>query len=137
MSPNLRDGYGVSADPIRFKVSDATLDIDGDGQAQALTDGLLIIRRLFGFEGASLISGAVSSRATVTNAVDIAQRIDDFKTGLDVDANGRTEALTDGLLIIRRLFGFEGASLISGAVSSDAERNTAEDIAQYIDALTP
>ena len=41
---------------------------------------------------------------------------------LDVDANGKTEALTDGLLIIRRLFGFEGASLVSGAISPDGER---------------
>ena len=34
---------------------------------------------------------------------------DDFT--LDVDGNGKTEPLTDGLLIIRYLFGFTGEAL--------------------------
>ena len=87
-----------------------------------MTDGLLIIRRLFGFESTSLIAGAISGDATITSADAIAERVDGFKAALDVDANGKTEALTDGLLIIRRLFGFEGASLVSGAISPDGER---------------
>ena len=35
------------------------LDIDGDGESKPLTDGLLLIRYLFGFSGDSLISGAI------------------------------------------------------------------------------
>lgn len=136
-SLGLREGYGFSAKPITFKVSSATLDIDGDGNAEALTDGLLIIRRLFGFESTSLIAGAISGDATITSADAIAERVDGFKAALDVDANGKTEALTDGLLIIRRLFGFEGASLVSGAISPDGERQDAAEIAAYIDGLRP
>ena len=115
----------------------ATLDVDGDGQAKALTDGLLIIRRLFGFSGTSLTVGAVSSNATLTEPADIADRIDAFTAGFDVDASGDTKALTDGLLIIRRLFGFSGTSLTVGAVSSDAERQDPDEIAAYIDGLMP
>ena len=39
------------------------LDIDGDGEAKALTDGLLLIRQLFGFTGSALTSGAVGENA--------------------------------------------------------------------------
>jgi hypothetical protein len=36
-----------------------TLDVDGDGSAEPLTDGLLVLRYLFGFRGAVLVAGAV------------------------------------------------------------------------------
>ena len=39
---------------------------------------------------------------------------------LDVDDDGKTTALTDGLLIIRHLFGFSGDSLTAGPVSEEA-----------------
>ena len=42
---------------------DFTLDVDGNGKAEPLTDGLLIIRYLFGFTGEALTSGAISSNA--------------------------------------------------------------------------
>ena len=35
------------------------LDIDGNGAADPLTDGILIVRWLFGFKGATLTAGAV------------------------------------------------------------------------------
>ncbi len=127
------EGYNLSAESVYNPVILASLDIDGEGEANALTDGLLIIRRLFGFSGDSLISGAVSSSATYTDPTDIAERIDAFIEGLDVDGDGETNALTDGLLIIRRLFGFSGDSLISGAVSSTATRSDPDEIADYID----
>ena len=40
---------------------------------------------------------------------------DDFD--LDVDDDGKTTALTDGLLVIRYLFGFSGDSLTASAIS--------------------
>ncbi|MDP6317622.1 MAG: hypothetical protein QF840_15445, partial [Pseudomonadales bacterium] len=48
---------------------------------------------------------------------------------LDIDDDGETGALTDGLLVIRHLFGFSGDSLTSGAISGEAERTSADDIA--------
>ena len=53
---------------------------------------------------------------------------------LDVDDDGKTEALTDGLLVIRYLFGFSGESLVAGAVSNNASRSTAADIEAYLKA---
>ena len=40
--------------------------------------------------------------------------------------------LTDGLLVIRHLFGFSGESLTSGAVASRCKRDASEAIASYL-----
>ena len=53
-----------------------------------------------------------------------------------VDADGKTEPLTDGLLIIRRLFGFSGDALISEAVPEGATRTSADEIEEYIDGIS-
>ena len=50
----------------------------------------------------------------------------------DVDCDGEVRALTDGLIIIRYLFGFTGDSLTSGALGSGASRTTQE-IENYLD----
>ena len=67
----------------------------------------------------------------------VAERIDAFSEGFDVDADGQTKALTDGLMIIRRLFGFSGSTLVNGAVSGNATRTDPTEIAAYIDSLSP
>ena len=43
-------------------------DIDGDGNVDALTDGLLLLRYLFGLSGDTLTVGVVASNATRTTA---------------------------------------------------------------------
>lgn len=110
------------------------LDIDGDGMSAALSDGLLIIRHLFGFQGDSLIANALASGAEVTSASDIGAVIESRKTQLDVDEDGETKPLTDGLLIIRYLFGFQGQSLVSGAVGPGSDLLDSE-IAANLQAL--
>ncbi|MBT5204322.1 MAG: YHYH protein [Gammaproteobacteria bacterium] len=129
----------VSAASSSEQTHDATdiLDIDGDGIASALTDGLLIIRRLFGFTGAALTQDAIGEAATLTDPDEIAIKIDSLVGDLDIDLNGEAGALTDGLMIIRYLFGFTGTSLVDGAVADDATRTDPEDIAAYLEALTP
>ena len=47
------------------------LDVDGNGVADVLTDGLLISRYQFGLRGASLITGAVGAGAARTTAAQI------------------------------------------------------------------
>ena len=47
------------------------LDVDGNGQADALTDGLMLIRYFFGLRGAPLISSAIGTGATRTTTVQI------------------------------------------------------------------
>ena len=130
-------GYEVSGASIYSPITSASLDIDGDGTAGALTDGLLVIRFMFGFTGSSLTAGAIGPSATVTDAQTIANNIKAMGVALDIDGDGEVQALTDGLLIIRRLFGFEGDALTSGAIAAAATRSDPAVIASYIDGLTP
>ena len=55
----------------------------------------------------------------------------------DIDGDGESKPLTDGLLLIRYLFGFSGDSLISGAIGSGAERDTADEVEAYIQERVP
>jgi hypothetical protein len=59
-SSNGQDGSGRGVFAQRFGAP-AVLDIDADGSVGALTDGLLILRYLFGLTGATLVDGAVDS----------------------------------------------------------------------------
>ena len=94
------------------------IDVDGNGRYDALTDGLLIIRHLFGLTGASLIAGAVALDATRTTAAQISDFLVDIKPLLDIDGNLTADALTDGLLSLRYLFGLHGASYTDVAKGS-------------------
>ena len=106
--------------------------MDESLQAQPLTDGLLVIRHLFGFSGDSLTSGAVSSDASRDSSEAIASYLTDADSQLDIDGDGESKPLTDGLLLIRYLFGFSGDSLISGAIGQGLTRDTAEEVEAYI-----
>ena len=54
----------------------------------------------------------------------------DFR--FDIDQDGKVEALVDGLLVLRHLFGFSGATLSEGAVTSTSERSSAAEITSYL-----
>ena len=57
---------------------------------------------------------------------------------LDIDGNGESKALSDGLLLIRYLFGFTGdALLIVGAIGDGATRDTSDAIEAYISERVP
>ena len=114
-----------------------SFDIDESRAAQPLTDGLLVIRHLFGFSGDSLTSGAVSGEANRGSSEAIAAYLTDAELKLDIDGDGESKPLTDGLLLIRYLFGFSGDSLISGAIGSGAERDTADEVEAYIQERVP
>ena len=53
----------------------------------------------------------------------------------DIDGNGEVQALTDGLLILRYLFGFSGDSLVNNAIGDNATRQTPEQIKTYIESM--
>jgi VCBS repeat-containing protein len=118
-------------------VTSFTLDIDGNGTADALTDGILVLRHLFGFTGNSLTDGALAADATITDPATIAANLEANREALDIDDNGTTDALTDGILVLRDLFGFSGDALTAGALGEGAQRNTPETVATYIDTLFP
>ena len=54
---------------------------------------------------------------------------------LDLDGNGSTGALTDGLILLRYLFGFEGPLLTGGAVGGGCTRCDAPAIEAYLPTL--
>lgn len=56
--------------------------------------------------------------------------------GVDVDGDGVFDGLTDGVLVIRYLFGLRGAALTQGATSTGAVRTTSAQIEEYMAALT-
>ena len=109
-----------------------TLDVDQDGQVQPLTDGLIVLRHLFGFSGSALITGALGENSARFEAEDIQEVLESKQSALDIDGDGETLPLTDGLLILRHLFGFSNEALISGAYSPAATRVTSEAIVEQI-----
>jgi hypothetical protein len=115
----------------------AVIDIDGDEQVDALTDGLLLLRYLFGFRDAVLVAGAVDVANCTRCAADtIEAYIASILTQLDIDLDGQVEPLTDGLLVLRYVFGFRDAVLINGAVDTvNCTRCTADEIEAYIQSL--
>lgn len=111
------------------------LDIDGNGEYDALTDGLLLLRGMFGLTDTALISSALASDATYKTGADIAARINDLGDSIDIDGNGTADALTDGLVILRYLFGLRDDVLISDVVASNATLSDATDISAKIASL--
>ncbi|MBT3427326.1 MAG: hypothetical protein HN432_11995 [Gammaproteobacteria bacterium] len=68
---SVTDGFEVQFSRLQLPVQNLSLDIDGDGEVKALSDGLMIMRYLFGFRGDSLIAGAVGEEASRTTSAEI------------------------------------------------------------------
>ena len=114
-----------------------SIDIDGNQQYDALTDGLLLLRGMFGLDGSALVTGTVAPDAAYTESIDIESRIDALDDLADIDGNGQIDALTDGLLMLRYLFGLEGDTLINGVIAQDATRTSSADIEAHLRTLMP
>ena len=113
-------------------------DIDDDGRADALTDGLFFLRYTFGLRGDALISGLISSGSEYTTATEIERELAlVYDASGDIDGDGNVDALTDGLLLLRYLFGLSGDTLTVGVVASNATRTTASELEGFISNLMP
>jgi hypothetical protein len=134
---SVQDGYGNGVFARRFTVQDlATLDVDGNGSTEALTDGLLVLRHLFGFAGTTLTASAVDlANCSRCDALAIVDYLGGLGLILDIDGDGELVALTDGLLVLRFLFGFTGTTLTGGAVDADCVRCDAAAIVPYLQSL--
>ena len=134
-----QDNDGVSAldEFLAGTIPSGSLDIDGNEDYDALTDGLLLLRGMFGLDGSALVTGTIASDAAYTESADIESRIAILGDLADIDGNGEIDALTDGLLTLRYLFGLEGDTLINGVVASDATRTSAEQIEAHLKTLMP
>ena len=113
-----------------------SLDIDGNFICDALTDGLLVVRYLFGRSGDALTSNALGPVPGRSTATQIGDYLSDIRPALDIDGNGDADALTDGLLIIRYLFGLRGAGLIADVIGPNPLRFTAPAIEARLAELT-
>ena len=134
-----QDNDGVTAldEFLAGTIPSGSIDLDGNDQYDALTDGLLLLRGMFGLDGSALVTGTIASDAAYTDSVDIESRIATLGDLADIDGNGEIDALTDGLLTLRYLFGLQGDTLINGVVASDATRQTAEEIEAHLETLMP
>jgi len=132
------DNDGISAldEFLGGTVPSGSVDLDGNDDYDALTDGLLLLRGMFGLDGDALITGTVADDATYKLAEDIETRIANLGDLADIDGNGEIDALTDGLLTLRYLFGLEGETLVAGVVADDATRTTSE-IEAHLKMLMP
>jgi hypothetical protein len=99
----------------------------------------MLLRYTFGLRGESLTDGAIASGATYTPAEIEANVANSTVAGGfgDIDGSGNVDALTDGLMLLRYLFGLRDTSLIDGAVADGASRSTSADIEAYIISLMP
>ena len=119
------------------KHAGGSLDLDGDHAQMALTDGLMIMRYMFGLRETALIQDAIAPEALYNTAEQITVRIEEMQNYFDIDASGNMDALTDGLMILRYLFGVTNQSLIENAVDLSATRTSHEAIIQHINSINP
>ncbi len=102
---------------------------------EPLTDGLLFLRFAFQFSGVTLTNNAVGPGCMRCDAAAILPYLSGLGLQLDIDGNTAVQPLSDGLLVLRYLFGFRDATLITGAIGQGATRSTAPVIEAYIETL--
>lgn len=130
-------------DTLFMNLSSFTVDIDGNGSAEGLRDGILVIRYLLGYnvtKGADWIDGAYDGSGTRNTAELIETYIVDNMSWLDIDGNGRTEAYRDAFLLIRYLMDYpvsRGSGWIDGAYDPGGTRTSPADIERYIEFTVP
>lgn len=133
-----RDGGGLTFEDVLTidvtDVAEATLDLDGDGNLNALSDGLIALGRMFGAPVQQL-SGFAAGGSPGADPAELELRLQDAEAGFfDVDGDGVQNALSDGLIILGRLFGAPASQLASFA-NPDGLRTTPEDITSFLDAV--
>ena len=110
-------GFGGSA------AAQCIFDIDGNGQVDALTDGMLILRAGLGMTGAALTQGALGPNASRTDPTAILNLVNSNKaTQYDLDGSGAFDSATDGTMIMRIMLGLTGDSVTAGATANSSPR---------------
>ena len=112
-----------------YQSGSCKLDVDGDGAVMGMTDGVLILRRMFGLSGTALTQNATHacvplSSAGIVSGVTL--------SSFDLDGDGSVKPETDGLLLLRAMLGFRGSALVVGATGATATRQTGDAIVNYL-----
>ena len=126
----------MDSNPADCGLFRTTWDFDQSGHMDALTDGLLLLRYAFNLRGNNLVAGAIASSSTMTSE-EIEDAIQSSSDMNDIDGDGEVNALTDGLLLLRYLFGLRESNLIDGVISETATRHTEAEIMQHIESHMP
>ena len=113
------------------------LDLDSNGEYDALTDGLLLLRRMFGLTGDALVSGVIADNSTYPYSDDVESHFNTLGDLVDIDGDGSIDALTDGLVTLRYLFGLRGEVLVGDVISNNASRNSSAKVEARIELLVP
>jgi hypothetical protein len=90
------------------------LDVDGDQTVGALTDGLILLRVMLGLTGDSVVAGATGPTAPRTTWSQLQPFV--HLPALDLDGDGATSPATDGVMLLRAMFGLTGNAVTSGAL---------------------
>ena len=122
----------IPVDPIYEDAGEtySPFDIDRDGVVDALTDGLLFLRALFGLTGEKLTKEATGLSAT-KNTQEINDRLNyilklsrkndpELFNIFDIDNNGTLDPLTDGLLLLRYAFNAKREGLVDSSIAQDS-----------------
>jgi hypothetical protein len=130
-SPSNPAGYVFNANSYIMPVLSQGWDFDGNGNVDALTDGMLLLRYAFGLRGDFLSDSSVAIDSPLS-ASEVESKLANSETISDINGDGAIDPLTDGLLLLRHLFGISGNDLIKGVVHPDGSRQSAEEITNYI-----
>ncbi len=92
---------------------------------------------MFDIQGESLVNNSVASGCIRCSAPAVAAYLDQCaeQGTSDIDGNGQIDALTDGLLTIRYIFGIRDEALITKSIGGACQRCTATDIQDYLETL--
>ena len=131
------DGKTSLEEFLAGSIPAVSIDLDGNDNYDALTDGLLLLKSMLGFNGHILVANTIADNAVYTDSQEIESRIEMLGNLADIDGNGNIDALTDGLLTLRYLLGLKGEALIRDVIASNATRTTAADIEAHLETLAP
>jgi hypothetical protein len=88
------------------------LDVDGNGTISATSDGLMLLRAMLGLTETAVTQGATVPGAPRTTWTQIAPYV--HLAALNLDGTGNANAATDGVLLMRAMFGLTGAAVTNG-----------------------
>lgn len=91
------------------------LDVDGNGVVSATSDGLMILRAMLGLSDTAVTQGATISGAPRTTWTQIAPFV--HLAALNIDGSGNASAATDGVLLLRAMFGLTGTAVTNGVTT--------------------
>lgn len=88
------------------------LDVDGNGVISATSDGLMILRAMLGLTDTAVTQGATVLGAPRTTWTQIAPFV--RLSSLNIDGSGNASPATDGVLLLRAMFGLTGTAITNG-----------------------